>query len=130
MNLNQITINVSNAEISVKFYKKLGLKLIVLETHQARFICPNGDTTFSLHLSEEKINPSGTVIYFECENLDKTVNDLKSQGLSFETESSVDQPWLWCEIYLRDPDGYRLCLFHAGENRKNPPWRIDVGANE
>ena len=36
-----------------------------------------------------------------------------------------DQPWLWREAYLRDPAGNLICLYHAGENRRNPPWRID-----
>ena len=26
--------------------------------------------------------------------------------------------------YLRDPAGNLICLFWAGENRKNPPWRV------
>jgi len=25
---------------------------------------------------------------------------------------------------LRDPDGNELCLYHAGENRRFPPWRL------
>jgi catechol 2,3-dioxygenase-like lactoylglutathione lyase family enzyme len=23
------------------------------------------------------------------------------------------------------PDGHHLCLFHAGDNRRHPPWRVD-----
>ena len=37
----------------------------------------------------------------------------------------TDERWLWREARLKDPAGNVLCLFHAGENRKNPPWRID-----
>ncbi len=36
----------------------------------------------------------------------------------------VDQRWLWREAYLSDPDGNTICLYHAGENRLHPPWRI------
>ncbi|MEM7380928.1 MAG: VOC family protein, partial [Bacteroidota bacterium] len=36
-----------------------------------------------------------------------------------------DQSWLWREARLKDPDGNTLILYHAGENRKNPPWRIN-----
>jgi hydroxymethylpyrimidine/phosphomethylpyrimidine kinase len=25
---------------------------------------------------------------------------------------------------LRDPAGNAVCLFHGGENRRNPPWRL------
>ena len=28
-------------------------------------------------------------------------------------------------VARRDPDGNRLILYHAGENRKHPPWRVD-----
>ena len=35
-----------------------------------------------------------------------------------------DQTWLWREAWLRDPDGNRLCLYHAGNNRRFPPWRV------
>lgn len=37
----------------------------------------------------------------------------------------TDQRWLWREAYLKDPAGNRICIFHAGENRRYPPWRIE-----
>lgn len=37
------------------------------------------------------------------------------------------QPWLWREARLRDPAGNPICLFHAGERRMNPPWRLEKG---
>ncbi len=40
------------------------------------------------------------------------------------TFSVADMPWLWREARLRDPDGHRLCLLRARENRKHPPWRL------
>ncbi|MEO1522796.1 MAG: hypothetical protein AAFU78_18740 [Cyanobacteria bacterium J06633_2] len=43
--------------------------------------------------------------------------------MEFDSEPT-DQPWLWREAHLRDPDGNRLILYHAGEYRKNPPWRL------
>jgi hypothetical protein len=36
----------------------------------------------------------------------------------------TDQPYLWREAFLRDPDGNLIVLFSAGENRLNPPWRL------
>jgi hypothetical protein len=36
----------------------------------------------------------------------------------------ADSAGLWREAHLRDPAGNRVCLFHAGENRCNPPWRV------
>jgi hydroxymethylpyrimidine/phosphomethylpyrimidine kinase len=34
------------------------------------------------------------------------------------------QRWLWREAWLRDPAGNSICLYHAGDNRRFPPWRI------
>ena len=48
---------------------------------------------------------------------------LQQQGIKFDLEPT-DQRWGWREAHLRDPDGNRLILFHAGEFRKNPPWRV------
>ena len=64
------------------------------------------------------------VIYFECEDVDEEVERLRSVGIKLEAEP-VDQSWLWREAYLRDPDGNRICIYRAGENRLNPPWRLD-----
>ncbi len=123
MNLNQVTVISSDVAASVEFYKKLGLRLIVDSIPRyARFECPDGDATFSVHHTENQIT-SETIIYFECKNLDATVEQLKQAGLQFESEPT-DQTWLWRESYLRDPSGNRVCLFHAGENRQNPPWRV------
>ena len=124
MNLNQVTIYSNKVTESVEFYKKLGLRLIVDSIPRyARFECPNGDSTISLHESNEISNNSNIVLYFECENLDQEVNRLKILGLKFETEI-IDQTWLWREAYLKDPNDNKICLFYAGENRLNPPWRV------
>ncbi len=123
MNLNQITIAVTDLQRSILFYKTLKLQLIVENDEYARFICPDGDSTFSLHLDSNLRKPNGIIIYFECENLNTTVAGLKQQGLQF-TKELQDQRWLWREAYLQDPDGHSICLYYAGENRKNPPWRI------
>ncbi len=123
MNLNQVTVFSNDVAASVEFYKKLGLRLIVDSLPRyARFECPDGDATFSVHHTEKPIAPE-TIIYFECENLDAKVEELKQTGLQFESEPT-DQTWLWRESRLKDPGGNRVCLFYAGENRQNPPWRV------
>jgi len=128
MNLNQVTIYSENTVATVEFFKKLGLELIVDSLPRyARLACPNGDSTLSVHGSEaqpgENAAPNNIVLYFECENLDAEVERLRSLGLRFD-EGPTDRQWLWREAYLKDPNGNRICLFHAGENRKNPPWRV------
>ncbi len=123
MNLNQITVPSLDIPKSIEFYQTLGLKLIVKSDHYVRFECPDGASTFSVHLTEQLPSGSGISVYFECENLDETVNDLIQKGLVFD-ELPKDQSWLWREAYLKDPDGNQLILFFAGENRLNPPWRV------
>lgn len=125
MNLNQITIPSIDLSISVPFYEKLGLKLIVNAVpHYARFECPDGDSTFSIHKADKLSNGNGVIIYFENENLDEYVTTLVADGIHFDL-LPTDQSFLWREAKLKDPDGNELILFYGGKNRKNPPWRIN-----
>jgi catechol 2,3-dioxygenase-like lactoylglutathione lyase family enzyme len=129
MNLNQVTIPSHDLVTAVEFYKQLGLQLIVASIPRyARFQCPSGDSTFSIHHVEHPIQTEGLTVYFECPNLDDRCSELQKQGVNFDMEPT-DQLWLWREAHLRDPDGNRLILFYAGQNRKNPPWRIGSTAD-
>jgi predicted enzyme related to lactoylglutathione lyase len=124
MNLNQITVPSKDLTKSIPFYEKLELILIVdSQPNYARFKCPDGNSTFSIHQTDELPKGDGVHVYFECENLDEYVDKLKEKGLEFEQEPT-DQRWLWREARLKDPDGNQLILFYGGENRLNPPWRI------
>ncbi len=125
MNLNQVTVYTNKFSESLEFYKKLGLKTIVDSAPRyVRFECLSGDSTFSLHEASDNSQCSNIVLYFECENLDKEVERLKNLGIKFEQEPT-DQDWLWREAYLKDPAGNKICLFYAGDNRRNPPWRVN-----
>ena len=124
MNLNQVTVPCLDLEKSVDFYRRLGLRLIVLDPPKyARFECPSGDSTFSLRLADHTESTSAPVVYFELDDLDQCVTDLQAAGLVFESQPR-DQPWLWREAYIRDPAGNLLCVYHAGSNRRFPPWRL------
>jgi catechol 2,3-dioxygenase-like lactoylglutathione lyase family enzyme len=124
LNLNQITIQVNDVERSISFYEKLGLRLIVKSLPKyARFECSEGETTFSLHQAENLKSENTCWIYFETNNLDKDVEALLQSGMQFE-ELPSDKPWLWREARLRDPGNNLVILYFAGDNRKNPPWRI------
>lgn len=124
MNLNQVTIYTNKPEETAGFYQKLGLKLIVDSLPRyARLQCPDGESTLSVHLGEEISQPSNIVLYFECGDLDAKIEELRSKGIEIESDPQ-DQTWLWRESYLKDPGGNRICLFYAGENRQNPPWRV------
>lgn len=123
MRLNQITITVSDIHRAIQFYERLGLELIV-HTHDAyaRFLCPEGDSTFSIHVAEQAIKPAGTSIYFEVADVDASIDALIKKGITI-AHMPEDKPWLWRESDLYDPDGNHIIIYHAGENRKDPPWR-------
>jgi len=128
MNLNQVTLPTVDLARATEFYRALGLVQIVSSPPRyARFECPDGGATLSLHHVPSLPTQSGVVIYFECEDLDERYHSLLKRGVKFENPPT-DQRWLWREAHLRDPDGNRLCLFRAGENRRFPPWRIEESA--
>ncbi len=128
LRLNQVTIPTSDLARSIEFYCGLGLTLIVHDcaSGYARLLMPDGGATFSLHVADGPISRSDVVIYFECDDLDERVARLCASGYVMSS-MPVDQTWLWREAMLDDPDGQRICLYHAGVNRIDPPWRLVTG---
>ena len=124
MNLNQVTVATQNIAGSALFYRKLGLTQIVDSAHYARFECPDGGSTISVHLDDRQ--DSGAIVYFECEQLDDTCEALVQKGFSFD-QLPRDERWLWREARLTDPGGNTVCLYSAGDNRRHPPWRVEYG---
>ncbi len=122
MDLNQVTLPALDVGESAEFFKRMGFLQIVDSPHYARFECPDGDATFSLHAVESVSGESGVTVYFEHEALDELCAELESRGFEF-AQKPADRSWLWREAILIDPAGNRICLYRAGENRKYPPWR-------
>ena len=113
MRLNQVTMPLVDYEASVAFYQRLGLKLIVdAPPRYARFELPEADggepSTFSIEKVEGWAGGDWPEIWFESEP---------------ETKS-----YLWRVAHLRDPAGNRITLYHAGANRRYPPWRVAPSA--
>ncbi len=123
MELNQVTLPATDIAASVAFYRRMGFVQIVDAPHYARFQATQGQATFSLHAVASVVRPAETVVYFECQALDQQVQALRDRGFVF-TQGPTDEPWLWREARLLDPAGNTICLYHAGENRLNPPWRM------
>ena len=124
MNLNQVTLPTLDFDRSVAFYVQMGFTLIVHSPPRyARFECPEGDSTFSLHSVAHPVPSTGVVVYFECADLDTRVEQLLVAGFEF-AQLPTNERWLWREARLEDPSGNVICLFRAGDNRKNPPWRV------
>ena len=125
LRLNQVTVTGTHYQRSVEFYRKLGLKQIVDNPPDYARFEAGGGATFSVQIdAEEKIVPT-TAIYLECDDLDDRVEQLARSGLAFE-HGPRNQPWMWREARLRDPDGNIIFLYKAGEARRFPPWRIDT----
>ena len=126
MDLNQVTLGVADFDTSLKFYQSLGLRLITSARGEyARFELPSGCSTLSIHQTDNPA-PGETVIYFEVDDVDAKHAHLAAMGIVFDT-APQDQGWRWREARFRDPTGNRLCLFHAGPDRRFPPWRIEAG---
>ena len=125
MRLNQVTVPALDLDRSIAFYQTLGLSLIVRSDHYARFEVGDGTDTFSLHLTDEASGAAnGPHIYFELDDLDARIADLRTKGIAFDS-GPEDKSWLWREAWLTDPAGVKLCLYFAGENRRFPPWRLN-----
>lgn len=127
MNLNQVTLPALDVAESVAFYRRMGFELIVDAPHYARFACPQGGASFSVHRVGAVPQDSAVVVYFEDEALDQTVRELQARGIVF-TQEPRDEPWLWREARTRDPSGNVICLYRAGANRLHPPWRVGAQA--
>lgn len=124
MKLNQVTLPVDDMAAAFDFYRRMGFTPIVDTPHYARFECPEGGSTFSLSLAEAGVR-NASVIYFEHQELDTLVIDLKEKGFEFDQDPE-DMSYLWREAILRDPSGNKIKLYWAGENRLNPPWRVNA----
>ncbi|UGX87748.1 VOC family protein [Phyllobacterium meliloti] len=122
MRLNQVTITAPDLDMAWDFYCGLGLIPIVdSRPRYIRFLCSDGGSTFSIH--QGATPGSGTTVYFELDNLDERVGQLKAAGFIF-TSDPEDKRWLWREAELFDPAGNRIILYFAGRNRLDPPWRV------
>ena len=122
--LNQVTVTGTDYAKSVEFYRRLGLKQIVDNPPDyARFETAGG-ATLSVQIDPDEKIIATTAIYLECDDLDERVEQLARSGIAFE-HGPRNQPWMWREARLRDPDGNIIFLYKAGEARRFPPWRTE-----
>ncbi|MBI1339031.1 VOC family protein [bacterium] len=131
MKFNHVTLFVSDFERSKTFYARLGLTVIVdAPPRYARFETDGDSGTVSIETSPgAPIGGGQILLYFECDDLDDRYRRLEHAGFVFE-QRPTDMPYLWREARLKDPDGYEIRLYQAGENRRHPPWRFDVDESD
>jgi len=122
MNLNQVTLPVSDIKKASRFYRQLGFTQIVDSEKYARFECPDGGSSFSLSRSNEAFNNTA-IVYFESKRLNRWIDELIDRGIDIH-QMPTNQSYLWREAILFDPSGNKIKLYHAAENRLNPPWRV------
>jgi hydroxymethylpyrimidine/phosphomethylpyrimidine kinase len=122
--LNQVTVTGTDYARSVDFYRGIGLRQIVdsPENGYARFETAGG-VTLSVQIDPEEKILATTALYLECDDLDQRVEQLARSGITFE-HGPRNQPWMWREARLRDPDGNIIFFYKAGEHRRFPPWRM------
>ena len=85
MNLNQVTIYSERPVETVEFFEKLGLRRIVDSLPRyARLECLDGESTLSVHTADEVLVTNNIVLYFECNDLDDRVAELKAKGLTLD----------------------------------------------
>jgi catechol 2,3-dioxygenase-like lactoylglutathione lyase family enzyme len=115
-------IPVSNLEQGIEFFEgKLGLPLQrriedLPENREARFMV--GQTEFAIYESVGAGQSRATLMAFEVDDVEATVEDLRSRGVTFE---EYDQPGLKTEngiastgeekaAWFKDPDGNILAV--------------------
>ncbi len=126
MRFNHATIIVSDLERSKQFYTALGFEIIVnAPPRYARFVVPGNAATFSVEVTPDArpMGPEQAQFFFECDDVDATYEALVKKGLTF-TQPPTDMPYLWREARLLDPDGHDIRIYHAGQNRLDPPWKV------
>ena len=85
--IGQIAVPIKNVESAIEFYKEvLGLPLLFHTENMAFFDCNGQRLLLSLPEKDEFAN-SSSVIYFQVEDIKKSVEKLLEKGVSF-----IDQP--------------------------------------
>lgn len=117
MKISNITLWVQENELSVKFYQKLGFKIVTttdthsivaLEGFEIVLVSMRDDAEFAGDaLAGQK--GKGVYIYVAVDNADQTYMELVKKGVQPATEP---RNWQWGrrEFIVKDPDGYKLCF--------------------
>ena len=124
--LNQVTVTGTNYERSVDFYRRLGLKQIVDSPEPAmRGSRPPAARPSRSRSTPTKRSSRPPPSISSATTSTSASSSLRAAALPFE-HGPRNQPWMWREARLRDPDGNIIFLYKAGEARRFPPWRIET----
>ncbi len=115
--MNQVTLPAKDLAKAIAFYRALGLVLIVQNDHYARFENPSDSSTLSLELRQD--GGDGANVYFECDDLDARVADLKAKGIVFDS-GPKDKSWRWREAWLARSGGQQIVFLFCGRESALP----------
>lgn len=112
MNLYMIELSVADWPLAVAWYRDtLGLKLLNHSETDRFALFEAGATRLALkQMEKDTPNGTGVLLAFEVSNLDAELNRLAGLGIVSESPVKIS-PEGYRQAIIRDPDGYRLCLF-------------------
>jgi glyoxylase I family protein len=70
---------------------------------------------------------SDTAIYFGCPDVDAAYEYLRAKGI--KTQEPQTAPYGMRQLYLLDPDGYRLCLQWPASDEMRAEWKKRYGSS-
>jgi len=113
--IGQIALTVHDMERSIAFWRDtVGLKFL-FQAPNVAFFDVTGVRLMLGSAESPDVKPTGTVLYFEVDDLDATFAELRSQGVAvadggephFIARLGTKDLWM---AFLRDPDGNMFAL--------------------
>lgn len=126
MKITNLLFWVQENGLSTKFYKKLGFD-VVRSADDHSVVALNGFEITLVNMRDEdkfaKDSMSGdkgrgVYVYIKVDDVDAKYKELNELGLAPATEPK-DWEWGNREFILKDPDGYKLCLWQPLKEASN-----------
>lgn len=111
---------VQDATLSYKFYKKIGFEVTSVTDRDATVRCDGLEIMLVTMRDEPEFNGDslsmqkgkGMYVYLHVADIDEKYAELTKAGI---VPKAVPRDWPWGrrEFVVSDPDGYKLCFWHA-----------------
>jgi hydroxymethylpyrimidine/phosphomethylpyrimidine kinase len=125
MHLNHVTLPAGDYAATVAFYVALGLtQIVAAPPRYARFEMMPGGSTLSIEVMDGPNAAGSAQIFLACDDVDAEVAAAEARGIVFDQPLET-RDYLWRHAGTLDPHGNRIFLYHAGQNHRFPPWRMD-----
>ena len=119
MKVTNLLFWVQENKLSERFYKRLGFivdlsqddhSVVSLNNFAIDLVSMRDDELFARD-SMAADKGRGIYVYIQTDDVDAKYNELVALGL--KPTNPKDWPWGNREFVLKDPDGYKLCFWHA-----------------